>query len=51
MDLQEVRRMNLDQYRKPVAMSDAGQHATRLEGLPSSTPDALAKTVQGLMIH
>ncbi|MBR0801362.1 transglutaminase domain-containing protein [Bradyrhizobium jicamae] len=42
--------MNLDQYRKPVAMSDVGQHATRLAGLPPE-PGALAKTVQGLMIH
>ena len=42
--------MLLDQYRKPVAMSDPGQHAARLAGLPRE-PDALARTVQGLMIH
>ncbi len=42
--------MMLDQYRKPIAMNDPGQHAARLAVLPHE-PDALARTVQGLMIH
>ena len=42
--------MELNQYRTPVAMSAPGQHASRLAGLPSE-PAALAKAVQGLMIH
>jgi hypothetical protein len=42
--------MNFDQYRKPIAMSDPGHHASLFEGLPGE-PGALAKTVQGLLIH
>jgi hypothetical protein len=33
-----------------MAMSDPGQHASLFEGLPGE-PGALAKTVQGLLIH
>ena len=46
----EVLRMNFDQYTRPIAMSDPGRHAALLDGLPRDT-GALAKTVQGLLIH
>lgn len=42
--------MNLDRYLTPIAMSDAGRHAALFDGLPRDTA-ALAKTVQGLLIH
>src|SRR3954447_3433596 len=42
--------MNLDAYRSPVAMSDAGKQAALLERLPTG-PRQLAGIVQGLMIH
>jgi Transglutaminase-like superfamily len=46
----EVLRMNFDHYNKPIAMSDPGRHATLFEGLPRD-PGALAKIVQGLLVH
>jgi hypothetical protein len=42
--------MNFDRYMKPIAMSDPGRHAALFDGLPRN-PGALAKTVQGLLIH
>jgi Transglutaminase-like superfamily len=42
--------MNLDCYRRPIAMSDPGRHAGLFDDLPRNT-GALAKTVQGLLIH
>ena len=42
--------MNFDRYVKPIAMSDPGRHAALFDGLPRD-PGALAKTVQGLLIH
>ena len=42
--------MNFDPYKKPIAMSDPGRHAALFDGLPGE-PGALAKTVQGLLIH
>ena len=42
--------MNFDRYLKPVAMSDPGRHAVLFDGLPRDIA-ALAKTVQGLLIH
>jgi hypothetical protein len=42
--------MRCDQYLKPVAMSDPGRHAPLFDGLPRDV-GALAKTVQGLLIH
>ena len=42
--------MNLDFYRRPATMSDAGRQAALLRGLPQDVA-ALAKIVQGLLIH
>ena len=42
--------MNFDRYSRPIAMSDPGRHAALFDGLPDE-PVALAKTVQGLLIH
>jgi Transglutaminase-like superfamily len=42
--------MNLDGYRTPVAMSDAGRPAMLLDGLPRDV-GGLARVVQGLLIH
>ena len=42
--------MNFDPYTRPMAMSDPGRHAALFDGLPRD-PGALAKTVQGLLIH
>ena len=42
--------MNFDRYTRPTAMSDPGRHATLFDGLPRD-PGALAKIVQGLLIH
>jgi hypothetical protein len=42
--------MNVDRYRRPIAMSDPGRHAALFDGLPRDT-GALAETVQGLLIH
>jgi hypothetical protein len=42
--------MNFDRYIKPIAMSDPGRHAGLFDGLPRD-PGALAKIVQGLLIH
>jgi hypothetical protein len=42
--------MNLDRYRKPIAMSDPGRHVALFDGLPRDA-GALAETVQGLLIH
>jgi Transglutaminase-like superfamily len=42
--------MNFDRYLKPIAMSDPGRHAVLFDGLPRDI-GALAKTVQGLLIH
>ena len=42
--------MNFDRYKRPIAMSDPGRHAALFDGLPGE-PGALAKTVQGLLIH
>ena len=42
--------MNFDRYKRPIAMSDPGRHAAVFDGLPGE-PGALAKTVQGLLIH
>ena len=42
--------MNLDTYRTPVAMSDAGRNATLFDGLPHDVGE-LATVVQGLMVH
>jgi hypothetical protein len=42
--------MNFDRYMRPIAMSDPGRHAALFDGLPDE-PGALAKTVQGLLIH
>jgi hypothetical protein len=48
--LRETVRMDFDRYRKPIAMSDPGRHAALFAEL-SRDPGALAKTVQGLLIH
>jgi transglutaminase superfamily protein len=40
----------LDFYRRPGAMTSAGRHASRLEGLPDDIA-ALVGIVQGLVIH
>jgi hypothetical protein len=48
--LWETLRKNFDRYKKPIAMSDPGRHAALFGGLPCD-PGALAKTVQGLLIH
>jgi hypothetical protein len=48
--LWKILRMNFDRYMKPIAMSDPGRHAALFDGLPGE-PGALAKTVQGLLIH
>jgi hypothetical protein len=42
--------MNLDAYRAPVAMSDAGRQARLFDGLPHDV-GGLAKVVQGLLMH
>ena len=42
--------MNLDTYRTPVAMSDAGRQARLFDGLPHDV-GGLAEVVQGLMVH
>lgn len=42
--------MDLDRYRTPIAMSDPGRHAILFDDLPHD-PAALAKAVQGLLIH
>jgi Transglutaminase-like superfamily len=42
--------MNLDTYRTPVAMSDAGRQARLFDGLPHDV-GGLAQVVQGLMVH
>jgi hypothetical protein len=42
--------MNLDTYRTPVAMSDAGRQAGLFDGLPHDV-GGLAQVVQGLMVH
>jgi Transglutaminase-like superfamily len=42
--------MNLDTYRTPVAMSDAGRQAQLFDGLPHDV-GGLAQVVQGLMVH
>jgi transglutaminase superfamily protein len=42
--------MNMDSFRWPVAMSDAGSKAALFDGLPRDV-GALAKVVQGVLIH
>jgi transglutaminase superfamily protein len=42
--------MDIDRYRRPIAMSDPGRHAVLFDGLPRD-PGALADVVQGLLIH
>ncbi len=42
--------MNLDPFRTPVGMSDAGRQAGLLDGLPGDV-DRLAEIVQGVLIH
>src|SRR5690242_20453862 len=42
--------MNMDSFRWPVAMSDAGAKAALLDGLPRDV-GGLAKVVQGVLIH
>lgn len=42
--------MNMDSFRSPVAMSDAGAKAALLDGLPRDV-GGLAKVVQGVLIH
>jgi hypothetical protein len=42
--------VNLEPFRKPVAMSDAGPQGRRFEGLPGDV-GGLAKILQGLLIH
>jgi hypothetical protein len=42
--------MNLDAYRSPVALSDAGRQGPLLDGLPHDV-GGLAKVVQGLPVH
>lgn len=42
--------MNLDAWRRPEAMSDAGAQAHLLDGLPGDV-GGLAKVLQGLLIH
>jgi hypothetical protein len=42
--------MNVDGFRTPIDMSDAGHKAALLDGLPSDV-GGLAKVVQGLLIH
>ena len=42
--------MNLDSYRTPVAMSDAGRQARLFDGLPQDV-GGLAHIVQGLLVH
>jgi transglutaminase-like putative cysteine protease len=41
---------NHNRYKSPIAMSDPGRHADLFDGLPRDK-DALAKIVQGLLIH
>ena len=42
--------MNIDQYVRPIALSDPGRHAALFDALPCR-PDALAEIVQGLLLH
>jgi len=42
--------MDFDRYTRSIAMSDPGRHAALFNELPRD-PGALAKTVQGLLIH
>jgi hypothetical protein len=42
--------VNVDRYTRSIGMSDAGHRADLFTGLPRD-PDALAKVVQGLLIH
>jgi hypothetical protein len=42
--------MDIDRYRRPIAMSDPGRHAFLFDGLPRD-PAKLAGAVQGLLIH
>lgn len=42
--------MNLDPFRTPVDMSDAGRQASLLDGLPSDV-GRLAEIVQGVLLH
>jgi len=42
--------MDVDRYSRPIEMSDPGRHAALFDGLPRD-PGALAKIVQGLLIH
>lgn len=42
--------MNLDTYRAPIAMSDAGRQAPLLDGLPRDV-GGLAAIVQGVLMH
>jgi Transglutaminase-like superfamily len=42
--------MDFDRYTRSIAMSDPGRHAALFNELPRD-PSALAKTVQGLLIH
>src|SRR3954454_6007300 len=46
----EILPMDLDRYRKPIAMSDPGRQAARFDGLPGDVV-TLGETVQGLLIH
>jgi hypothetical protein len=48
--LQETVQMDFDRYTRSIAMSDPGRHAALFNELPRD-PSALAKTVQGLLIH
>jgi len=42
--------MDFDRYSRPIAMSDPGRHTALFSELPRD-PGALARTVQGLLIH
>jgi hypothetical protein len=42
--------MDFDRYTRSIAMSDPGRHAALFNELPRD-PSALARTVQGLLIH
>ncbi|MBL6653293.1 MAG: transglutaminase domain-containing protein, partial [Reyranella sp.] len=42
--------MNMDSFRSPAAMSDAGAKGALLDGLPRDV-GGLAKVVQGVLIH
>jgi hypothetical protein len=46
----KVRRMDVEKYMRPIAMSDPGRHAALFESLPRDTGE-LARIVQGLLIH